>query len=105
MLVLTRGRNQSILIGNIELIVKDIRKDEVMIEIDYPSNISVYRIEIYQSLEEQRLEKEFTSYLNKEDYEKAFDIFYECRGIIGTRSEIEKMISGLKNINYKNNKK
>ena len=57
MLVLSRKINQSIMIGdNIEVMVVDIKPDQIKLGIIAPTNVKVYRKEIY--LEIQRENKE-----------------------------------------------
>lgn len=60
MLVLTRKHNQSIMIGsNIEIMVVEIRGDQVKIGIKAPKNVSIYRSEIYEEImNENRLATE-----------------------------------------------
>lgn len=54
MLVLTRTKGQKIMIGNdIVLTVVEVNGDQVRIGIEAPSEISVYREEIYLSIKEQ----------------------------------------------------
>lgn len=54
MLVLTRAKGQKIMIGHdIVLTVVEVNGDQVRLGIDAPSDISVYREEIYQSIKEQ----------------------------------------------------
>lgn len=49
MLVLSRQRDQTIMIGNdIEITVVDIRGDKVRLGIDAPSEIPVHRKEVYE---------------------------------------------------------
>ncbi len=51
MLVLTRKHNQSIIIGNnIEIMIVEIRGDQVKIGIKAPKNVSIYRSEIYEEI-------------------------------------------------------
>lgn len=63
MLVLSRKENQSIMIGdNIEIIVVDIKPDQVKIGIIAPDNIKIYRKEIYleiQNANKEAIEKKF----------------------------------------------
>ena len=55
MLVLSRQRDQSIIIGdNIEIMIVDIRGDRVRIGISAPPHISVHRAEIYDQINGQK---------------------------------------------------
>ena len=57
MLVLSRGRDQSIMIGdNIEICVVDIRGDKVRLGVTAPLEVTVHRKEVYEAI--QREEKE-----------------------------------------------
>lgn len=54
MLVLTRKRDESIIIGdNIKITVVDVRGDQVKIGIDAPRSISVHREEIYNEIQKE----------------------------------------------------
>lgn len=54
MLVLTRAKGQKIMIGNdIVLTVVEVNGDQVRIGIEAPTDISVYREEIFRSIKEQ----------------------------------------------------
>lgn len=54
MLVLTRKKNQSIVINdNIEITIIDIQGDQLRVGIDAPKNVKVYRKEIYDEIVEQ----------------------------------------------------
>jgi len=51
MLVLTRKLNQSIVIGdNIEVVVLDVRGEQVRIGIKAPKDVTVHRKEIYDQI-------------------------------------------------------
>lgn len=55
MLVLSRKRDESIIIGdNIVITVVDIRGDKVRLGIDVPSEISVHRKEVYLAIQRKR---------------------------------------------------
>ena len=57
MLVLTRQRNQSIMIGDdIEIIIVDIRGDKVRVGINAPSSIPVHRQEVYEAIKDANVE-------------------------------------------------
>ncbi|AYC28945.1 carbon storage regulator CsrA [Paenisporosarcina cavernae] len=57
MLVLTRKKDESIIIGdNIELKILNIEGESVKVGIVAPSSIKIYRSEIYQSITEQNRE-------------------------------------------------
>ncbi len=54
MLVLTRKKEQSIIIGdNIEITIVDIQGDQVRIGINAPKNITIYRKEVYMEIQEE----------------------------------------------------
>ena len=55
MLVLSRQRDESIIIGdNIVITVVDIRGDKVRLGIDAPSEIPVHRQEVYDAIQRER---------------------------------------------------
>lgn len=54
MLVLSRHRDESIIIGDdIEITVVDIRGDKVRLGIQAPSHISVHRKEVYEAIKRE----------------------------------------------------
>ncbi len=54
MLVLSRGRDESIVIGdNIVVTVVDIRKDKVRLGIEAPGEIPVHRREVYEAIQRE----------------------------------------------------
>lgn len=58
MLVLSRHRDESIIIGdNIVITVVDIRGDKVRLGIQAPTDIPVHRQEVYEAIQRERSEK------------------------------------------------
>jgi carbon storage regulator len=58
MLVLTRKRNESIVIGDdIEVSVLGVAGEKVRLGIDAPRDIPVFRMEVYLEIQQQRLEE------------------------------------------------
>lgn len=54
MLVLTRKKNESIVINdNIEITIVDVQGEQVRIGINAPKNVSIYRKEIYLEIKEE----------------------------------------------------
>jgi len=57
MLVLSRKVNESIIIGeNIEIMVVEVKGDQVKIGINAPKNVSLYRGEIYEAIQKENIE-------------------------------------------------
>jgi carbon storage regulator len=57
MLVLARRLNQSIMIGNdIEVVIVDIKGEQVKIGIKAPKNVSVHRTEVHKEIEDQNVQ-------------------------------------------------
>ena len=58
MLVLSRKRNESIMIGDdVEITIVDVRGDKVRLGITAPSDIPVHRKEVYERIKRERREK------------------------------------------------
>lgn len=58
MLVLSRQRDQTIVIGdNIRITIVDVRGDKVRIGIDAPRDVAVHREEIYDAIQREASEK------------------------------------------------
>ncbi len=57
MLVLARRPNESIIINdNVEVVVVDIRKDQVKIGVRAPREVRVYRKEVYEEIQRENIE-------------------------------------------------
>jgi carbon storage regulator len=57
LLVLTRKVHQSIIIGDeIEVVVLEVRGEQVRVGIRAPKNVSVHRKEIYEQIQEENKE-------------------------------------------------
>ena len=58
MLVLSRQRDESIMIGDdVEIIIVDVRGDKVRLGITAPKSIAVHRREIYDAIQREKAEK------------------------------------------------
>lgn len=58
MLVLSRRRDESIMIGDdVEIIIVDVRGDNVRLGITAPKSIPVHRREIYDAIQREKAEK------------------------------------------------
>ena len=70
MLVLSRHRDESIIIGdNVVVTIVDIRGDKVRLGIDAPQDIPVHRREVYEAIQR---ENEKASQLNTSDTRRLF---------------------------------
>jgi carbon storage regulator len=73
MLVLSRRRDESIMIGDdVEITVVDIRGDAVRIGITAPRSVAVYRKEIYEAIQRENLAAAQTDVARLEDLGKLF---------------------------------
>ena len=62
MLVLSRKINQSIVIGdNIEIMLVDIRGDQIKLGINAPRDVKIFRNEVYEEIESQNIEASKTN--------------------------------------------
>lgn len=69
MLVLSRQRDESIMIGDdVEIIIVDVRGDKVRLGITAPKNIPVHRREIYDAIQREKNENKES----KESQDKKF---------------------------------
>ena len=58
MLVLSRKKNESIVIGdNITIVIAEIRGDKVRVAIDAPKEIPVHRSEVFEAIKRQEESK------------------------------------------------
>lgn len=54
MLILSRKLNESIIIGDqIEISIVDIKGDQVKLGIKAPKNVKVYRLEVYEAIQQE----------------------------------------------------
>lgn len=59
MLVLSRMRDESVMIGDdVEIIIVDVRGDKVRLGITAPKDIPVHRREIYDAIQREKTQKE-----------------------------------------------
>ena len=59
MLVLSRQRDESIIIGDdIEIVIVDVRGDKVRLGINAPREISVHRKEIYDAIQREKSQQQ-----------------------------------------------
>lgn len=55
MLVLSRKHDESIMIGDVEVTVIDIRGDKVRLGVEAPHNVPVHRREVYDAIQREKL--------------------------------------------------
>jgi len=68
MLVLSRQRDESIMIGDdVEIIIVDVRGDKVRLGITAPKSIAVHRREIYDAIQREKSEKKDSEQQAKEE--------------------------------------
>ena len=67
MLVLSRQRDESIMIGDdVEIIIVDVRGDKVRLGITAPRSIPVHRREIYDAIQREKNDKKESQAKNEE---------------------------------------
>jgi carbon storage regulator len=67
MLVLSRQRDESIMIGDdVEITIVDVRGGKVRLGITAPKNVSVHRKEIYQAIQKEKEQAAEASHTVKE---------------------------------------
>jgi len=80
MLVLARKLNESIMIGdNIEVIVIDIKGDQVKLGIKAPKKVTVHRKEIYREIEQENISA-LDSEFNPDKLRELSDFFKKDTG-------------------------
>lgn len=68
MLVLTRKRNESIILNdNIEITIVDVQGDQVRIGINAPKSVSIYRKEIYLEIQAENKKAADVKSVNLDD--------------------------------------
>jgi carbon storage regulator len=73
MLVLSRQKNEAIMIGDeIEIVVVDIRGDRVRLGISAPGRIPVHRKEIYEAIKRENIEASRTQLTDLSSLGKLF---------------------------------
>jgi len=71
MLVLSRQRDESIMIGDdVEIIIVDVRGDKVRLGITAPKSIPVHRREIYDAIQREKSQKKEQEEKEKQQQEK-----------------------------------
>ncbi|MFB0525139.1 MAG: carbon storage regulator CsrA [Phycisphaerae bacterium] len=72
MLVLSRQRDESIMIGDdVKVTIVDVRGDKVRLGIEAPKRIPVHRMEIYEAIQREKKEKEAQEQPEKQLQEQA----------------------------------
>jgi carbon storage regulator len=70
MLVLSRYRDQAIMIGDdVKITIIDVRGDKVRLGIEAPRELPVHREEVYELVKQQKLDKEATEEQKKSNPE------------------------------------
>ncbi len=67
MLVLSRKKDESIMIGDVIVMVVEIRGDKVRLAIDAPRNVPVHRREVYDAIQREGVDrKQLDTQVSKE---------------------------------------
>lgn len=74
MLILTRKHNESIMVGdNIEIVVLEIKGDQIKLGVQAPKNVKVYRGEVYKEIQGENKEAANTINANLAEIGKLFN--------------------------------
>ena len=57
MLVLSRQKDESIMVGDVEIMICDVRGDKVRLGITAPRSIAVHRKEVYEAIQREKENK------------------------------------------------
>ena len=91
MLVLSRHKDEGIIIGNdIKIIVVEIRGDKVRLGIEAPRETPVHRQEVYYVIQKEN----FSKYLSSEKYIEAYELI--LKGYEPVSEDINKLEEGLR---------
>ena len=72
MLVLSRNRDESIMIGDdVKITIVDVRGDKVRLGIEAPREIPVHRMEIYEAIQREKKEKQAQEQPEKQPQEQS----------------------------------
>ncbi len=84
MLVLTRKKGQSLMIGqNVEITIVDIQGDQVRLGINAPKSVMIHRKEVYEEIMHENREAS-SVHLPTEELKKAMDSVYKKKPPQGT---------------------
>lgn len=73
MLILTRKHNESIMVGdNIEIVVLEIKGDQIKLGVKAPKNVKVHRAEVYKDIQDENKEAANSNEINFEELGKFF---------------------------------
>ena len=77
MLVLTRKKGQSLMIGqDVEIVIVEIQGDQVRLGITAPKSVSIHRKEVYEEIVQENLQASSVT-LSTEDLKKAMESLYK----------------------------